>query len=234
MGEPAGKSHLEKAGVAVGSYKGGKLSADQVLDRRARRRQQLAANAAAWATWLKAGGHLLAIGLDQADADAVAARSHHEEGRTHRRLLRAVRRVSPLAGVGPADVHNRDPKEFSLVSGGATVVGDGVLATADEGQRRLLPTRALAMRLQQGEAQRQADIPPQFVPGDSVVGQHGRRGRHAVLARFSSPVKESKETPERSEKKAEKKADNSEKRWLDGFYLDEPQDWDNPYRAFRW
>ena len=54
--------------------------------------------------------------------------------------------ASPLAGVGPADVHNRDPQELPLVSAGATVVGDGVLATADERQRRLLPTRALAVR----------------------------------------------------------------------------------------
>jgi len=25
-----------------------------------------------------------------------------------------------------------------------------------------------------------------------------------------------------------------EKRWLDGLYLDQPQEWDDPYRFFRW
>jgi len=23
-------------------------------------------------------------------------------------------------------------------------------------------------------------------------------------------------------------------RWLDGFYLDQPEEWDDPYRFFRW
>ena len=26
----------------------------------------------------------------------------------------------------------------------------------------------------------------------------------------------------------------SEKRWLEGFYLDQPEEWDDPYRFFRW
>jgi beta-galactosidase len=38
---------------------------------------------------------------------------------------------SLLAGVGPADVQNRDPKDLPLVSAGAQPVGDGVLATAN-------------------------------------------------------------------------------------------------------
>jgi hypothetical protein len=25
-----------------------------------------------------------------------------------------------------------------------------------------------------------------------------------------------------------------EKRWLDGLYLDQPEEWDDPYRFFRW
>jgi len=26
----------------------------------------------------------------------------------------------------------------------------------------------------------------------------------------------------------------AEKRWLEGFYLDQPEEWDDPYRFFRW
>ena len=37
---------------------------------------------------------------------------------------------SLLSGVAPADVHNRDPKKLNLVSAGAKVLGDGVLAQA--------------------------------------------------------------------------------------------------------
>ena len=39
-----------------------------------------------------------------------------------------------------------------------------------------------------------------------------------LLARFSSPVTAAK----------------PEKRWLDALYLDQPEDWDDPYRFFRW
>ena len=38
---------------------------------------------------------------------------------------------SAFAGIGPADVHNRDPRLFPLVTGGARIVGDGILATND-------------------------------------------------------------------------------------------------------
>jgi hypothetical protein len=39
-----------------------------------------------------------------------------------------------------------------------------------------------------------------------------------ILSRLHSPVK----------------ATEAEKRWLDGFYLDVPEEWDDPYRYFRW
>ena len=38
---------------------------------------------------------------------------------------------SLLSGVSPADVHNRDPRKLPLVTTGATVLGDGVLAQAE-------------------------------------------------------------------------------------------------------
>ncbi len=41
---------------------------------------------------------------------------------------------SPLAGVSPAEVHNRAPRALPLVSGGARSVGNGVLAAAEGGK----------------------------------------------------------------------------------------------------
>jgi hypothetical protein len=46
----------------------------------------------------------------------------------------------------------------------------------------------------------------------------GAAGSTPVLARFASPVAAAK----------------PEKRWLDGLYLDTPEEWDDPYRFFRW
>ena len=41
-------------------------------------------------------------------------------------------------------------------------------------------------------------------------------GETPVLGRFGSPAKA------------------GERRWLDGLYLDVPEEWDDPYRFFRW
>ena len=51
-----------------------------------------------------------------------------------------------------------------------------------------------------------------------LLANMGVAGPTPLLARFSSPVTAAK----------------PEKRWLDAFYLDQPEEWDDPYRFFRW
>src|SRR5260221_63688 len=51
-----------------------------------------------------------------------------------------------------------------------------------------------------------------------LLASLGVSGSTPVLARFTKPVEETK----------------SEKRWLGGLYLDQPEEWDDPYRFFRW
>jgi hypothetical protein len=46
----------------------------------------------------------------------------------------------------------------------------------------------------------------------------GVAGATPILDRFSAPVV----------------AGAPEERWLDGLYLDRPEEWDDPYRFFRW
>jgi hypothetical protein len=46
----------------------------------------------------------------------------------------------------------------------------------------------------------------------------GVAGSTPLLARFRTPVE----------------ADKAERRRLDGLYLDVPEEWDDPYRFFRW
>jgi hypothetical protein len=46
----------------------------------------------------------------------------------------------------------------------------------------------------------------------------GVAGSTPLLSRFRSPVVPA----------------NAEKRWLDGLYLDQPEEWDDPYRFFCW
>jgi hypothetical protein len=51
---------------------------------------------------------------------------------------------------------------------------------------------------------------------NQLLSNMGAAGRTPLLERFSRPVAE------------------NERRWLDGFYLDVPEEWDDPYRFFRW
>src|SRR5207247_4163555 len=114
-------------------------------------------------------------------------------------------RASAFAGVGPAEVHSHTPRVLPLVSGGATALGDGVLAEAGNVvfcqmapwqykytspqylKRTFRRTSCLVTRL---------------------LGNMGVQGSTPVLSRFSSPVA----------------AGKAEKRWLDGLYLDQPEE----------
>jgi hypothetical protein len=49
-----------------------------------------------------------------------------------------------------------------------------------------------------------------------LLANMGAAGQTLLLSRFAGPV------------------GAGEKRWLDGFYLDVPEEWDDPYRFFRW
>jgi hypothetical protein len=131
VGDPAGKKHLESAGVSLVSYDGGSLSADQVLVVGPGGGQKLARDAAAVADWLKAGGNLLAIGLDEQETNVfLPLKVRMKEAEHIATYFEPFGVNSLLSGVGPADVHNRDPRKLPLVSAGATTIGNGVLTRA--------------------------------------------------------------------------------------------------------
>ena len=217
VGDPAGKSHLEKAGVAVGAYEGGNLSADQVLVVGPGGGPKLAASAAAVGDWLKAGGHLLAIGLDEADAGALPVKVSMKKAEHIATCFEPFPADSPLAGIGPADVHNRDPRELPLVSGGAVAVGNGVLAKAESANVVFCQLVPWAFDYGKQYNLKRTYRRASFVVARLLAGMGGA-GSTPVLARFRSPVD----------------AASPEKRWLDGLYLDPPEEWDDPYRFFRW
>ena len=167
---------------------------------------------------MKAGGNLLAIGLDGAEAGAFLP--FKIETRTAEHIaayFEPASRNSLLAGIGPADVHNRDPRQMPLVIGGVASTGDGVLAKASSAQRRFLPDRSLGLRSYQTD-EPQADVSPRLVPGRPPGGEHGDCWPDADLDAVP-PTQE---------------ATGDERRWLEGLYLDTPEEWDDPYRFFRW
>jgi hypothetical protein len=120
-----------------------------------------------------------------------------------------------------------------LVSAGAAVIGNGVLAKAS--QANVVFCQFPPYTVFRSEAAQ----PRSILGGDEgqyaqqnlrrtyrrsscqlarLLANMGVAAPTPLLARFSSPVM----------------ADNPEKRWLDAYYVDQPQEWDDPYRFFRW
>jgi hypothetical protein len=218
VGDPAGKAHLEKAGVSLAPYEGGKLSAEHVLIVGPGGGRQLSADAAAISDWLRAGGHLLAIGLDEAEAREMLPFKVAMKKAEHISCWFEPPGVgSPLAGIGPADVHNRDPRVFPLVSGGALAIGDGVLAKAQNADVIFCQLAAWQFDYSKQYNVKRTYRRASFVLARLLAGM-GIAGSTPILERFETPVASTK----------------PEKRWLDGLYLDQPEELDDPYRFFRW
>jgi len=217
-GDPAGRRHFEYSGLAMDSYQGRKLTPDEVLVVGPGGGRQLAANKSDIAEWLKAGGYSLAIGLDQQDVNAVFPFKVSITKQEHIASFFESNGVnSLLAGVGPQDVLNRDPRELSLPGDGVIAFGDGVLAKATDANVvfcQLVPW--------QFDPNKQSNLKRTFRRASFAVtrllANQGFRGSTPILGRFHAPVE----------------AGKSEKRWLSGFYLDQPEEWDDPYRFFRW
>ena len=131
-GDPLGRKQLEATGLALSPYESGMLSSDQVLVVGPGGADELSGDVAAIAEWLAGGGHVLALGLDGEEASAFLPFEVATNDAEHIAAYFEPAGVgSLLAGVGPADVHNRAPRQVPLVTDGAVPIGNGVLAAAD-------------------------------------------------------------------------------------------------------
>ncbi|HXG49181.1 MAG TPA: hypothetical protein VNO52_16275, partial [Methylomirabilota bacterium] len=217
-GDPGGSTHFQTIGVATASFDGEGLSPDQVLIGGPGAGRMLAGRAALVADFLKAGGTLLAVGMDQDDVDALLPfKVTLKKGEHIASFFEPAGTDSPFAGISPADVHNREPREVPLVAGGARIVGNGVLARA-EGANVVF----CQLAPWQFDGTKQANLRRTrrrvaFLVS-RLLANLGVAGATPLLERFQHPV-----DPARPEQ-----------RWLDGFYLDQPEEWDDPYRFFRW
>jgi hypothetical protein len=179
-------------------------------------RDELAANKTVITDWLKSGGHLLAIGIAQQDADGFLPSHVGFKKREHiSTYFQASGKGSPFAGIASADLHNRDPREFSLVTSGATPIGDGALAASDDG--RIVFCQIAPWRF---DSTKQMNLKRTY------------RRVSFVLTRLLSNLHAASSTPIAARFDAPPAA--YEKRWLTGLYLDQPEEWDDPYRFFRW
>jgi beta-galactosidase len=218
VGDAAGKKHLEAAGLSLTAYAKVELAADRVLIVAPGGGKDLAEDKAVLGSWLQEGGSVLALGLDEAEAQSfLPIRVGMKQGEHIAAYFEPPGAQSPFVGIGPADVHNRDPRELPLVTAGATIVGNGVLAKADDVNVvfcQLVPWLF--------DPKRQMNLKRTFRRASGLVSRLaanlGVTGATPLLARFRQPVEPGR----------------GEQRWLEGLYLDTPEEWDDPYRFFRW
>jgi hypothetical protein len=219
VGEPAGRQHFESAGVSLASYNKRTLSIDQVLIVGPGGGQKLSVDAAVIADWLKKGGNLLAIGLDEKEANAfLPIRIRTKEQEHIAAYFEPFGFNSLVTGVGAADVHSREPRKIPLVTAGATIIGDGVLATAEN--LNIVFCQLVPWQFDRKEPQ---NVKRTFRRSSYLVSRllanMGAAESTSIIEYFHNPVETSK---------------TEEKRWLNGLYLDVPEEWDDPYRFFRW
>jgi hypothetical protein len=166
---------------------------------------------------LEKGGHLLAVGLAQEDVDAVLpVRVSMIQAEHISAFFAPPAMESPLRGVGPADVHSRDPRTLALVSRGADLIGDGVLAVGSEGRIVFCQLVPWQFGYESNFGLKRTFRRASFLV-TRLLANLGARSETPLLARFSTPCE-----------------DGEPNRWLQGLYLDDPQEWDDPYRFFRW
>jgi beta-galactosidase len=218
VGDAAGRNHFQAAGFALQNYAKEALSKYRVLIVGPGAGDRLKADSAAIRAWSDAGGRCLMIGLDEPDANAVLGSKIEMKKQEHvAAYFTSSPMSSPFAGVGPADVLIRDPRQIPLIVGGGQVVGDGVLAQSAD-------SKAVFCQLApwQFDQKKQMNLKRSYRAVSRLVSRLaanlGVEGTTPLLARIQLPVQPTK----------------AEKRWLDGFYLDVPEEWDDPYRFFRW
>jgi hypothetical protein len=216
-GDPAGKAYLEADGIAAADYTGGKLEIDQTLVLGPGAGKALGAHAGEAAAWLKSGGAILGLGLDQADLDALLPGQVQFKNAEHIATYFDPEPLhSLLAGVGPADVHNRDPRSLPLVTGGVHILGDGVLARAEHSNLVLCQMPPWQFKGTADQLNLRRTYRRTACLANRLLANLGVAGSTPILDRFHTA------------------SEATEKRWLDGLYLDQPIEWDDPYRHFRW
>ncbi len=215
VGDPEGKRHLAAVGISAADYEG--LSTGHVLILAPGSGKELAGKGPEIAAWVQAGGNVLALGLSEEELNPLLPFRVQTRNAEHiSSFFEPFGLNSFGAGIGPADLHNRDPGLFPLISAGARITGDGALAQAEGGRVvfcQMTPWQFSEKQPNLKRTYRRAS----FVLS-RLLANLGVSDSPPVLDRFHDPVGIG--TPKG--------------RWLAGLYIDQPEEWDDPYRHFRW
>jgi hypothetical protein len=179
--------------------------------------EALTGESTAIAAWLKTGGELLAVGLSGDKLNSLLPITVSTKSAEHIScFFKPFELSSIFAGIGPADLHNRDPRNFPLFSSGAEIAGDGVLAhTAD--------ASVVFCQI----------APWQFTDKQPNLKRTHRRSSF-LLSRLLANMGAESSTPLLDWFHHPQSSPSVQDRCRSGLYIDQPEEWDDPYRHFRW
>ncbi len=217
-GDARGKSHLEAAGFGVKLLAGAAPAEGSVAVLGHGASRELAGSAQEVRRWIGAGGRVLGFGLDQDDVSALIPSPVEMKAAEH---IGAYFESAPAgswrAGISPADIHNRDPREMPLIASGAAAVGNGVLGQVTGSNVFLCQIAPWEFSSSKPMNQKRTFRRASALAAVLLANQ-GVECKTPLLERFAAPCKQ----------------DGTERRWLEGLYLDVPEEWDDPYRFFGW
>ncbi|MCL2711241.1 MAG: hypothetical protein FWE95_10210, partial [Planctomycetaceae bacterium] len=164
-------------------------------------------------------GAVLAVGLNEDDLKQAFPDITFKEAEHISTYFEPFGMSSPLRGISPADVHNRDPRVFPLITDENIAVGNGILGVTDEGRTVIFgmaPWQFASAEFPDGGQSFKRTFRRSAFMLSRILGNMNVDLRTPLVERFHGTV------------------GANEMRWLDGLYLDEPEEWDDPYRFFRW
>jgi beta-galactosidase len=215
VGNEAGRYHLESAGMHPGQFSGA-LDPSQILVVSRGSGNRLASHKETIKAWLEKGGHMLAVGLKAEEANEFMPFIVKMKKAEHIcEVFKSKDMDSLLAGIGPADINMREPRELHLISEGATPLDKGVLAVAN--QRKVVFCQIAPWQFpyeQQYNLKRTFRLTSVLI--NRLLSNMGADGTAPVLERFT------------------KGSGGNSSPWLNSFYLDKPEEMDDPYRYFAW
>jgi beta-galactosidase len=218
-GDPEGLHHLEKAGMNPRPYDTEKPGSQNLLVAGPGSSRQLMPDVKSISKWIKAGGYVLAAGLGQDEVNNfLPFKVTMEKQEYISSFFGTFKTNSFFSGIGPADLHNRAPKEIPLVTSGAQITGNGVLARAENLNVAFCQLVPWLMDYGREQHNVKQTLRRSSFMLNRLLGNMGADSSTPLIERFGKPVD----------------AGKNEKRWLNGLYHDIPEEWDDPYRFFRW
>lgn len=220
-GDSAGENYLKSIGFSTHPYprENRNLSPDDLLIVGPGGGHKLAGHAPEIASWLKSGGSIMSVGLDKAEANSFLPFKINTKKEEHiSSYFEASGVKSMQAGIGPADIHNRDPREIPLLISGSQIFANGVLSKADGINAVFCQLVPWEFEYKEGQYNIKRTHRRLSFLMSRLLANMGARGATPLIEHILTPV--GSVWPE--------------KRWLKGLYNDIPEEWDDPYRFFRW